>query len=855
MKTTLSTAMTAFVVAAILGCCPEKDPTNLIRVPAGGDVAAAVAKARTMRAAGMPHVEIRLARGVHRIAKPIRLEPVDSGLSFTGEKGAVVSGAVALPTFTAASDGVWQTDVPDGLVFEQLWVNGTRAQRAKSPNEFYHYILNPAFEADDPDTGKPLNLNRRGFYGDPKDLAPLAKLSREELGDVVFRAFYGWDSDWGHVHSVDAKTGLVILKATAGRNFFQWPEFCTRYQLENFRAALDAPGEWYLDQAKGKLLYIPRPGETLSATVAEAPVVDKWLDIAGDRAKGTLVKDVSFRGITFTKTGCTLPQALFTRQGEFNVGAAVCANGAENLFFEGCRFESTADYGVWLAKGVRHARIVRCRFDDLGAGGVRIGDRAFTADEQEDPSRLTGFVTVENNIIANGGRQFSAGMGVVVLHAADCRIAQNEICNLYYTGVSVGWTWGFAPTVTRRIDVLRNHIHHLGLGVHGDMGGIYTLGDIEGSRFVGNHIHDVISYDMTGGGSCGLYTDEGSHRGYFASNVVWRINTEGINQHYGTENVFEGNVVVEPMNEERGWAVTVHRVNPPLAAVFSNNVFYVRGKHPTFRRGAGREDEWSDVVRVGNVERPIGEFIPPPLDGVGVFGDADWVSEAKSIEPAKMVDPPMPPRYGGLRKFSTGFESFGVNAYLPDAFRRQSTADDAGHMRVTDRQAFAGKRSLCLFDDPKLKYGHCPHFCRSGLGATNGTIVISFALRLEPGVRVLLEGRDEKPAERAAKGRPYNIVTQLLLADGKVFASADGRSNKAFGDYRPDTWVRCRLEISGLGAQPRCVYTVTDENGKVSRIEGSAFERPAKSLTWFGFLTPGKSGKRWYVDDIGWEMK
>ena len=838
--------------SAMAGC---REPANRIRVPSGGDIAAAVAKAREMRAAGRPLVEIRLGKGVHRLAKPIRLEPADSGLAFTGERGAVVSGAVELPRFAAGADGVWRTKVPDGLVFEQLWVNGTRAVRAKSPNRFYHYILRPAFEADDPYTGEPLNLSRRAFYGDPKDLAALAELPRQELGDVVMRVLYGWDTDWLHFHSVDAKTGLAILKPQAGRNFFQWPEFCTRYQIENFRAALDAPGEWFLDRAKGELLYIPRPGETPSATVAEAPVTGKWLDIAGDRAKGELVRDVSFRGITFTKTGYVLPQALFTRQGEFNVPAAVEANGAERLAFEDCRFEETAAYGVWFAQGVRDSRIVRCRFDGLGAGGVRIGARAWTEEERKDPSLLTGGITVDNCILSNGGRQFTAGMGVAVLHAADCRITRNEICNFYYTGISVGWTWGFAPTVTRRIDVIGNHIHHLGMGVHGDMGGIYTLGDISGSRFVGNRIHDVISYDMTGGGSCGLYTDEGSHGALFASNAVWRINTEGINQHYGTANVFEGNVIVEPMNDERGWAVTVHRLNPPLAAAFSNNVFYVKGKHPTFRRSPSVADTWDDVIRVGNEERPIADFRPPPPDGAGVYGDRAWIAEAKAIVPATMDDPPMPPRYGGLRSYSTGFESFRDGAYLPDVFRRQSTANDAGAIKVTDKVAFKGGRSLCLTDDPKLNYAHCPHFCRSALNATNGSIAVSFALRLEPGVAVTFECRDEKPAERADPARSVNIGADIVFRDGQVRTAFGGGAAKTLCAFAPDTWLRCRLEVSDLGRDPHYAFTATDETGRTFRADGVSLERQAKSLTWFGFLTPSKSGRKWYVDDIGWEMR
>ena len=50
--------------------------------------------------------------------------------------------------------------------------------------------------------------------------------------------------------------------------------------------------------------------------------------------------------------------------------------------------------------------------------------------------------------------------GVKIL-AYDCEISHNEICDIYYSGVSVGWNWGYTPSITKNILVTKNHIHHL----------------------------------------------------------------------------------------------------------------------------------------------------------------------------------------------------------------------------------------------------------------------------------------------------------------------------------------------------------------------------------------------------------
>jgi hypothetical protein len=499
-------------------------------------------------------VTVYLRGGRYLLREPIVFTPEDSGTekfyityaNFPGEEP-VLSGGKVLKEWGTMEGRNWalvKNADNRPMVTNQLFVDGERRQRAKTPNEGYYQTV--GMISTDP---KATFTYREGDIN--KEWA--------ETGNVEVCSLAKWSSFRWAIHGVDDTIRSVTL---AGKTHSWIRVNEQRYWIENTEECLDQPGEWFLNNHSGMLNYIPLSDENIKKRDVVVPVLEKLLLLQGEPEQGRFVEHLRFEGLTFSHTDWRLPAEGYPDyQAAFDVPAVISAVGANHCKISQCLITHIGNYGIELGKGCKDNLIIGNEITDAGAGGIRIGE----PERRIQNHLLTMKNTVSDNVIHDIGHIYPGAVGIWVGQSGYNLIAHNEIYDTYYSAISLGWTWGYGLTNAHFNIVEYNHCYNLGRGLLSDMGAIYTLGMQNGTVVRNNVFHDINAYTY---GGWGLYPDEGSSFIVFENNFVYRTKSAGFHQHYGKKNVIRNNIFAYGKEKQ----VMRTRNEDHLSFIFEQNI-------------------------------------------------------------------------------------------------------------------------------------------------------------------------------------------------------------------------------------------------------------------------------------------
>jgi hypothetical protein len=546
----------------------------------------------------------------------------------------VLSGGKVLTGWRRGPGSLWTVEIPEvkqgKWYFRQLHVDGQRRPRARLPQQGYHKVAGPA------EPGK------RAFKFSPGQIDP----GWRNLNDVEIVVLQYWSDARMRIESIDRAASVVRFTGDA----FRPTSWSMGWYAENVAEGLTQPGQWYLDRATGVLSYWPLPGEQMDKVRVIAPVAGQWLRLDGDFRAGKFVEHVAFRGLAFeysawtlgSKLGYSYPQASIeltpakplwvgwqidegpsTPQSQVVVPAAIYARGARHVRFEDCTIARTGAWAIHFAQGgCRDNAVVGCRFEDLGAGAIRIGGPDTTHDDAEETCRTT----VTDNRIQDAARVYFGAPAVWIGQSSGNRVAHNEITGSCEWAVSVGWNWGYMPPNNARDNVVEyNHCHHLGTGVLGMHGALYFLGVQPGTAARHNLIHHV-----AGGGS-GIVLDNGSVGMVVEHNLVHHTAAHALLFNFNDlGNVIQNNVFAlsdDALVNRSGDAGKLDQTG-----IFYRNIYYWRGD----RSRLFHPDRWPNFDMVSDFNLYCDASGKPPR--LASLSFAEW--KQKGLDANSLVADP-----------------------------------------------------------------------------------------------------------------------------------------------------------------------------------------------------------------------
>lgn len=492
---------------------------------------------------GAEDICIRLQPGTYRLNQTIVVRPEDNGTRIVADGNAVVSGGVRI-TGWRKQGNLYVADVPEfngrPLEFRQLWVNGVKADRARDVADFEKMYRIKSVDKKNGIIYVPAAAVRKILNAKHAEMvlhemwcvANLRIKGVKVQGDSAAVTFHEPES---HIHFMHPWPSPMVT--TDGHN--------SAFYLTNAKELLDTPGEWYLDAREQKVYYMPRKGENMAKADVEVPAVETLLRVEG--TPDNMVKGVSFQGVTFSyatwmrpsicghaplQAGMYMTEAYKLRpkmirpNGDHKLdnqgwvgrpAAAVSVSCGEDIDFKGCTFEHCASTGVEYHQYTKGGSISRCTVRDIGGNGILAGSFGPEAHESHLPYNpsdgriiCTG-LTIDNNIVTDVTNEDWGCVGIGAGFVRDIKILHNEISEVSYTGISMGWGWNQQPCSMANNLVKGNLIHHYAKHMY-DTAGIYTLGSQPHSLIEGNVVRDIYSpgYAHDPNHWFYLYTDEGS---------------------------------------------------------------------------------------------------------------------------------------------------------------------------------------------------------------------------------------------------------------------------------------------------------------------------------------------------------
>ncbi|MFI4911883.1 MAG: hypothetical protein ACIAQZ_09480 [Sedimentisphaeraceae bacterium JB056] len=477
-------------------------------------------------------IVVYLKEGVYEIDSPVIFSVCDSGFNshkviyrnFPGEKPILFGGKKLDVQWQVAEGKLLKGYIGKGLSFRQIYVNSEKKVRAREPEIGEYYKLKSEIIHDGFNIEKGLTDNIVSFDDIELSIKTLWMHKRLRVDKV---------------YSVGEFDRLVI-------NPLEWdslknePQGARKYYgkdfwLENALEFIDTPGEWYYNRSNGLLYYYPLKDQKPENIEVVIPQTQTLISLGGSLDEK--VRDIVFDGLSFTYTNWTRPDiAGFVdvqantllplpenkkhdsryrhNQQKDRIPAAMEIHSGDRIKVENCHFNNLGGTALTFNYGGNDNIIASNKFSDIAATAVEVGNDCYKPLNQNMwPRRYL----IYNNEIDNIGTDYFGSLGIMVFYCDSIIIEHNDICNVPYSGINVGWGWLGDDIITEpKNAIVRNNRVEKYLAELVDGAAIYSPNPVYASYAVGNYVKDM----MTQRHDPAFYNDGCGAYWIFRNNVI-----------------------------------------------------------------------------------------------------------------------------------------------------------------------------------------------------------------------------------------------------------------------------------------------------------------------------------------------
>jgi len=426
-------------------------------------------------------VLVAVAPGDYYLEEPFELGTADSGRDGfvvryrgMGEPGSArLLGGRRIDAWEAAGGGVYVADVGSEEAFHTLYENGIRARKARYPDYEYNarFPLSGARYLNARDGTDTVLAWREG------DLNAIDVTDLGERANLVFWpwSYAAWHKVTRRIERIDTDKRTIHVPENEGRVAIG---AYARYYIEGARQLLDQPGEFYLDEAAGKLYYWPRFPDN-GERVIIVPRLKRVISVEGNTADDP-VRAIAIEGF---ELGYTDTFAAMTGRTLFpwSVSTGYGAHGTLHLRYTedvAVRFNhvrASGLSGIYLERSNKRNTVYGNWVEDSGISGIVL---AYHRERRDFPRDINEFNRVESNLIHGMGQIAVDSAGVNVWGVANNTVAHNEIFDGARYGITVRGPFtqrdfGDTNRHLARGNLFRhNHLYRLGQD-SGDMGAFH----------------------------------------------------------------------------------------------------------------------------------------------------------------------------------------------------------------------------------------------------------------------------------------------------------------------------------------------------------------------------------------------